>query len=126
MDTTIMASTVKASASSVHPIISDRSTNFVLSKTHSAHFSGSNELQATATDPAKQSAFGNLLLQSIDSVSDLVNQEETLKYQALVNPESVNEHEIVIASEKATLAVSITNSIVERALEAYRAIISLR
>lgn len=122
MDTTpLIATTIQS------PIETNRVSNFSLTRTHASHLTGSNEdPAASSVEISSSSDFTDLLLGSLDKVSEYTEMENDLRYKAMLDPSSVNEHEILLASAKASMSVSITKSVIDRALEAYRSIISLR
>ncbi len=106
------------------PIDSIITNKLALQKTHPAHFS-------SATDSGKElsendsSSFKNILLKGIDKASELEHYAVDIAQQSQLDP-SIDEHDVSIAAAKASMAVQLTRSIVDRALEAYRSIIALR
>lgn len=97
------------------------SAKFKLAKTNPAHIDP-NETPAE-TPPG---SFRELLMGAIDKGSDIINKPQQLTTQAIIDPESVNMADIPIASRQAEITVRTMTSVVNRALEAYRAIIALR
>ncbi len=97
------------------------SSNFTLTKTHPAH---KNDGSSVGAKPV--SSFKDLLFKSLDEVNSAVNNHEQLRTQSIVNPDSVNSHDVSIAGLKARLSVQMVTATINRALEAYRTIISLR
>jgi flagellar hook-basal body complex protein FliE len=65
-------------------------------------------------------------MDSLTRVSDLQKQHDQLSVQAVVNPDSVDPHDVTIAAAKANLSLSITKAVVDRALQAYQKISNLR
>jgi len=83
--------------------------------------------QSFGPAPASTSqSFGNLLLDSINSVNAMQQTSEALSIQAVVDPESVNVHDVTIAAAKASMSLSITKNVVDRVIQAYREIQSVR
>jgi flagellar hook-basal body complex protein FliE len=70
--------------------------------------------------------FRDLLINSLDNVSNLERNAEDLAVQATVNPDSVNAHDVTIAAAQASLALSLTKSVVDRVIQAYREIQNVR
>ena len=70
--------------------------------------------------------FGMLLKQSLKGANDTVLQSSAISQQILYDPDSVDVHDVTIALAKANTAISLTKSVVDHALKAYREIISIR
>ena len=70
--------------------------------------------------------FGSLLLDSINTVNDQQQTADALAVQAVINPDSVDTHDVSIAAAKAQLSLSITKSVVDRVIQAYREIQNVR
>ncbi len=70
--------------------------------------------------------FGNLLLDSLNTVNEQQQTADALAVQAVINPESVDTHDVSIAAAKAQLSLSITKSVVDRVIQAYREIQNVR
>jgi flagellar hook-basal body complex protein FliE len=70
--------------------------------------------------------FGNLLLKALDDVNTLQLEPERLNEKMLTAPNSVDIHDITLASAKATLSLSITKELMDRAIRAYKEIINVR
>jgi flagellar hook-basal body complex protein FliE len=67
-----------------------------------------------------------MLLSGLGEVSQLDQDAQSLSVQAVLDPESVDAHDVTIAAAKAELALSITKNIVDRVIEAYREIQNIR
>ena len=103
------------------------SSRFELAKTHPSHISDEdNTTVGNTSSTVPTSSFRDMLLNTVDAANDVITAPEKLTQQAIIDPESVNPQDITIAARKAGLAVRMTTTIVNRALEAYRAIIALR
>ena len=75
---------------------------------------------------ASTQSFGSLLLDSLNSVNAMQQTSEALSVQSIVDPESVNTHDVTIAAAKASMSLSITKNVVDRVIQAYREIQNLR
>lgn len=64
-------------------------------------------------------SFGQLLNQYIQEANGAVQEFET-KSLALAKGEAINLHDVTIAAQKASIAVSLTTQIRDRAVEAYQ------
>jgi flagellar hook-basal body complex protein FliE len=93
-----------------------------LARTHGTHISGQNDPVASG----EKGDFGALLMKAIGSVNQLQTESNNLSTQMVINPDSVDAHDVTIAMSKANLAVSMTKSVVDRALQAYSSIINMR
>ena len=95
-----------------------------MARTDPHHIAGIGEQAAPAAGP--ENSFADLLLGAIGSVNDSQLKSMDLAQQMITNPDSVNVHDVTIALAEANLALSMTKSIVDRALAAYREIINVR
>lgn len=107
-------------------VMSSRKSTLTLTRTHEKHLSGTGDAERIATQQTSSQNFGNMLLSQLDKTSELDTNVQSLTLQQLINPESVNEHDITIAATQAELALNITTNIINRAMDAYRTIVSLR
>lgn len=93
-----------------------------LARTHMAHLGGVND----SVESDKNGDFGALFMKALNGVSQMQLESEDLSTQLIINPDSVDAHDVTIALAKANLAVSMTKAVVDRALQAYSSIINLR
>lgn len=70
--------------------------------------------------------FGSVLTGKLQEVNQLSQDSLRLSQQFITEPDSVDAHDVTIAMGKANLAVSLTKSVVDGALKAYREIVNLR
>jgi flagellar hook-basal body complex protein FliE len=77
------------------------------------------------TEKANQS-FSSVLTGKLEGVNELIHTSTGLTQQFITDPDSVDVHDVTIAMGKANLAVSLTKSVVDGALRAYREIVNLR
>ncbi len=94
-----------------------------LQKTHPDHMSGKLHPDAGAGKNGK--SFGNVLADTLSDVNDLTQESTRLTQQYITDPDSVDTHDVTIAMSKANLAVALTKSVVDGALNAYKEIINL-
>ena len=96
---------------------------FEMARTDPRHLHG----QSFGPAPAATSrSFGNLLLDSINSVNSMQQTSEALSVQAVIDPDSVDAHDVTIAAAKASMSLSITKNVVDRVIQAYREIQNVR
>ena len=100
-----------------------------LNRTDPRHLRGSIRVSSAAasSDPASPEAnFGELLSRAFTQVNDLQHNSMDLGQRLITDPESVDIHDVTIAMAEANLSLSMTKAIVDRALRAYKEIISTR
>lgn len=95
-----------------------------LVRTDSQHLTGMHERPPAGETEA--GGFGDMLFRGLEEVNSLEQTHQELSLQAIVNPDSVNPHDVTIAASKANMALGITKAIVDRALQAYQEISTLR
>lgn len=93
---------------------------FSLKVTNPRHFGG----EAKKTEGS--SDFASLLMDSMSEVNDKQNEYATLSQKAILDPKSVDPHDITIAGAEANLSLNIAKNVIDRVIRAYRDITSLR
>jgi len=87
-------------------------------------------LDASGNIPAPQkqagTGFSSLFTEALNGVNDLQVQSTDLAEQMIINPDSIDPHDVTIAMAKANTALQMTKTILDNALKAYREIISIR
>ncbi|MGI9255987.1 MAG: flagellar hook-basal body complex protein FliE [Salinispira sp.] len=76
--------------------------------------------------PEGQKSFGQMLFDTISEVNADQQFAHDISTQSIVNPDSVEAHDVTIALAKANLSLSITKNVVDRVVQAYRDITTLR
>lgn len=82
--------------------------------------------QTAPLDTTGKKGFDQYLIEALENVSSMQNASEDLAVLAVTDPDSVNPEEITIAMAEATLALNITRTVFDRALQAYNNIINMR
>ncbi|MFP4362313.1 MAG: flagellar hook-basal body complex protein FliE [Spirochaetia bacterium] len=82
--------------------------------------------QAAPLQQEGDQSFSDVLVTALDGVNDLQQQASQLGEQMILDPESVDSHDVTIAMAEANMALSITKAVTDRALRAYKEIISIR
>lgn len=95
-----------------------------MKRTDPRHFNADGTIPVQ--DPSGGTGFGAMLKQSLRGVNETVMQSAAISQQAMYDPDSVDVHDVTIALAKANTAISLTKSVVDNALKAYREIISIR
>jgi flagellar hook-basal body complex protein FliE len=70
--------------------------------------------------------FDDAMLQALDKVSGLQQFASALEQAAIIDPESVDVHDLTIAQAEASLALNITRNILNRVVQGWRDIINTR
>ncbi len=90
----------------------------------------SRHLDETGAVPKPESqagtGFSAAFTRALQGVSDMQIRSADLAEQMVINPESVDPHDVTIAMAKANTSLQMTKSILDSALKAYREIINIR
>jgi flagellar hook-basal body complex protein FliE len=70
--------------------------------------------------------FEQAMLQALDKVSGAQQFATNLEREAIINPDSVDVHDITIAQEMASMSLNITRNILSRLVQGWRDIINTR
>ncbi len=96
----------------------------------SIHLARTNPRHLTSADPTPGEigvgSFEGMLVRALNGANDLQIEADRLGQQMLVDPDSVDTHDVTIAIAEANLAVSLTKAVVDGAIQAYNNIINLR
>lgn len=71
-------------------------------------------------------SFGKTFAELLDKASSSVVDSEKLSEQFILNPDSVDSHDVTIAIAKANMGVSIAKAVVDGGIRAYKEIINMR
>jgi flagellar hook-basal body complex protein FliE len=74
----------------------------------------------------RSGTFEDVMLQALDTVSAEKQFADNLIQQAIVDPESVDSHDITIAQAKANMSLNITRTILNRIVQGWKDIINTR
>lgn len=88
------------------------------------HFSASSPLKREADDLS--GSFADMLNSAVAKANDLQISSEGLMQKMIYEPESVDIHQVMIATQKAEVALGLTKAVRDGALNAYRELINLR
>jgi flagellar hook-basal body complex protein FliE len=76
--------------------------------------------------PRWKRTFALMVQRAISGVNAEQMRSEALYQEMILTPDSVDAHDVSVASAKAQMTLNITKSMVERAVKAYKDIISIR
>ena len=95
-----------------------------LQRTNPAHIQGA--MAKGLSNEQSAETFSNLVLDALNGANSLAQESTRLTEQYIINPDSIDVHDVTIAMGKANLAISMTKSVVDGAIKAYREIINIR
>jgi len=84
------------------------------------------EKKIGAEDITRAGTFEQAMLQALDKVSGNQQYASALHAEAIVNPDSIDAHDVTIAQEMATLSFGITRNILSRLVQGWRDLINTR
>ncbi|GHV94119.1 hypothetical protein AGMMS50293_04390 [Spirochaetia bacterium] len=70
--------------------------------------------------------FEQAMLQALDKVSGAQQSVSVLEEQAIINPDSVDIHDITIAQAEASMSLNITRNVLSRLVQGWRDLINTR
>ncbi|MCU0821579.1 MAG: flagellar hook-basal body complex protein FliE [Spirochaetes bacterium] len=79
-----------------------------------------------APDDDISSSFADVLKKAIGNVNDLQVESEGLSQKMIYEPESVDIHTVMIAAQKAEIALNFTKAIRDDAIRSFRELMNLR
>jgi flagellar hook-basal body complex protein FliE len=74
----------------------------------------------------KPLSFEDSLLKAMDGVNAMQNQSSSAIEQSLIDPDSIDAHDVTIAMAKANMSLNITRTVLERIVGAWKDIINTR
>ena len=84
------------------------------------------EKKIGAEGVTRAGSFERAMLQALDKVSGAHQQVSVLEREAIINPDSVDIHDITIAQAEASMALGITRNILSRLVQGWRDLINTR
>lgn len=89
-------------------------------------FQKNNEIQTSTSTPYEaQKSFASVLKQSIEKVNEAQIQSDTMT-QKLALGENVDLHQVMVASQKASVSLQATMEIRNKVIEAYQEIMRMQ
>ena len=77
-------------------------------------------------DVTRSGTFQHAMLQALDKVSGAQHHASSLAVEAMINPDSVDIHDVTIAQAQADMALNITRNVLSRLVQGWRDIINTR
>jgi flagellar hook-basal body complex protein FliE len=108
--------------------IADAMGNVIKMKTsHPLHYTGLKEEQKVDRSADDVSgSFADALMKAIGGVNNLLAESDVLSQKSINEPESVDIHTVMIAAQKAEIALNFTKSVRDEAIRSYRDLMNLR
>jgi flagellar hook-basal body complex protein FliE len=97
-----------------------------MARTNPLHLAGTGAAEASCKEAGVEQSFGELLMSALGNVNGSQLTAMDLSQKMITDSSSVNVEEVTIALANANMALSMTKSIVDRALSAYREIINTK
>lgn len=88
------------------------------------HNTGEAPLKRTSDDVS--GSFADMLNSAVAKTNDLQVDAEGLMKKMVIEPESVDIHQVMVATQKAEIALGLTKAVRDGALNAYRELMNLR
>jgi flagellar hook-basal body complex protein FliE len=103
------------------------STIVNMKTSHPLHYTGLKEEQKyeRANDDVTGS-FADALMKAVGKVNNLTIESEELNQKMIHEPESVDIHTVMIAAQKAEIALNFTKAVRDEAIRSYRELMNLR
>lgn len=92
--------------------------------TNPLHYSDFTKREPEADDVS--TSFAEVLNKSLGRVNDLQVESEDLNQKMIYEPESVDIHTVMIAAQKAEVALNLARAVRDEAIKAYRELMNLR
>lgn len=84
------------------------------------------EKKIGAEGVTRAGTFEQAMLQALDKVSGAQQFASSLQKEAIINPDSVDVHDITIAQAEASMSLNITRNILSRLVQGWRDLINTR
>jgi len=84
------------------------------------------EKKIDAQHVTRAGTFEQAMLQALDKVSGADQFTKQLEKEAIINPDSVDIHDITIAQAEASMALNITRNVLSRLVQGWRDLINTR
>ncbi len=108
---------------SSNPYSAPKGNQIAVSTTNPLHFG--NPSPVSGKEDLSES-FAEVLKKSLEKVNDVQVEADDQTQKMIYNPNSVEAHEVMIASEKARISLTFTKTVVDGIIRAYRDLTNLR
>ena len=97
-----------------------------LLRTDPRHFNVNGQAGYSADNDTGAEGFQKMMFEALEGVNKLQNESADVSKKMIIDPESVDPHDVTIAMAKANTALALTKAVVDKGLRAYKEIISIR
>lgn len=84
------------------------------------------KVQTIGSDQTVQGSFENYLLDALDYVNGKQTSSDTIAQQLIVDPDSVDVHDVTIAMAEANLSLSLAQAVIDRMIKGWSEITTTR
>ncbi len=95
-----------------------------MARTSPLHYTSSGQLGRPEAEG--KASFEDALLKAMDGVNAYQMENTSLVQQMLVDPDSVDAHEVTLAMSRASMSLNIARSVLDRVVRAWRDLINTR
>lgn len=95
-----------------------------LQRTSPLHFTELGEMPAL--DQGKKGGFEDAMLKAMDEVNALQQKSTQLNQRMIVDPESVDVHDVTIAMAEAQMSLNIAKTVINRVVTSWKELINAR
>jgi flagellar hook-basal body complex protein FliE len=122
---------ISASAAKDYSVTMNRTHEKHMQMPDSPYFGSGNKALALrdkigAQGITRAGVFEDAMLQALDKVSGAQLNASSLQKEAIINPDSVDIHDITIAQAEASMALGVTRNILSRLVQGWRDLINTR
>lgn len=97
-----------------------------LLRTDPRHFTMNNETGSISASGTGGENFQKMMFEALKGVNNLQMESADISKKMIIDPESVDPHDVTIAMAKANTALALTKAVVDKSLKAYKEILSIR
>jgi len=95
-----------------------------IARTDPLHFSSNGQLDPVGAE--KKETFQDAMLKAMDGVNALQKKSETDIEAFMIDPESVDAHDVTISMSEANMSLSIAKTVLNRVVSAWKDLINTR
>jgi len=100
-----------------------------LARTNSMHYTANGRIGTPVGGDASAesaSSFDSAMLKALDGVNSYQQESSNLMQQMVVDPDSVDPHDVTIAMAEANLSLNIARTIMDRVVRGWKEVINTR
>ena len=97
-----------------------------LIRTDPRHFTINGQTGVSPVSDTGADGFQKMMFEALNGVNKLQNDSADISKKMIIDPESVDPHDVTISMAKANTALALTKAVVDKSLRAYKEIISIR